>query len=445
MACGVASPLCLAHNPAAADLSSAAVATAGHARTEKQGPLRGCHVIPDATLVGSLLLFAPGIKRVLHRRNDRSGVRAARCRRRAVPSKKSRTDELIASMESACRNGGGWDPSQVQVDVRGLTFLPCVSSAELVLKSVEWPKEWPFKPKDFTRQDETDDFVFYAEPSLEINADDLFERALQEHYASVFARYPLAKILDLCAGWMSHYPKEKCWSHVSILGMNEEELKRNARADEYIAQDLNAQPALPYLNESFDVVTCALSLDYLTQPLQVMREVQRVLKPGGAVVLSTSKQSYHPSKVINIWLRTNSLEHVLIYGSYIHYADGFEAPEAHDLTGVLAKGAGVGDPLYVVQACKKGGTQTEALDCSSSDALEEPGSSIPGLLDWLETRGLRQHLGDVEAWAQEMGAVDFVEIAENSEELADFLGNKLSKKEQEQLLQGTRCNREQRQ
>jgi len=439
MACSIASFCFLTPNPAAADLASAAVAAAGHARTARQRPLRGCQVIADAMLAGSLLLLAPVMKRVLlHGRADRSGIRTAKCRKSVVPSRKNRAEELIATMESHIRNGGGWDPSKVQVDVRGLTFLPTVSSAELVLKNVQWPGEWPFKPEDFRRQDESDDFIFYANQGMEMFVDELFESALQEHYASVFARYPSAKILDLCSGWMSHYPKEKCWSHVSILGMNEEELKRNARADEYIAQDLNAQPTLPYGSESFDVVTCALSFDLLTQPLQVMREVQRVLKPGGAVVLSTSKRSL-PSKVIKIWLRTNSLEHILIYGSYIHYAGGFEAPEAQDLSGLLAKGVGVGDPLYVVQACKKGGTQTEALHSSSSDVPQEPDSSVPGLWDWLETRGLCRHFSDVEAWAQEMGAIDFVEVAENSEELADFLGTKLSQKEREQLLQGTRC------
>jgi hypothetical protein len=33
--------------------------------------------------------------------------------------------------------------------------------------------------------------------------------------------------------------------------------------------DLNVKPSLPYPDHSFDVVTCVVSFDYLTQPLQV--------------------------------------------------------------------------------------------------------------------------------------------------------------------------------
>ena len=45
--------------------------------------------------------------------------------------------------------------------------------------------------------------------------------------------------------------------------------------------DLNVKPTLPFADASFDYVTCVVSFDYLTQPLAVMKEVQRVLRPGG--------------------------------------------------------------------------------------------------------------------------------------------------------------------
>ena len=44
--------------------------------------------------------------------------------------------------------------------------------------------------------------------------------------------------------------------------------------------DLNETPKLPYEDDSFDFVTNAVSVDYLTKPLEVMQEVRRVLKPG---------------------------------------------------------------------------------------------------------------------------------------------------------------------
>ena len=56
--------------------------------------------------------------------------------------------------------------------------------------------------------------------------------------------------------------------------MNEAELKRNAQLTEYAVRDLNADPTLPYADGSFDVVTNAVSVDYLTKPLEVMREAR---------------------------------------------------------------------------------------------------------------------------------------------------------------------------
>ena len=43
--------------------------------------------------------------------------------------------------------------------------------------------------------------------------------------------------------------------------MNEEELARNTVATDYAVHDLNVDPRLPYEDNSFDVVTNAVSVD----------------------------------------------------------------------------------------------------------------------------------------------------------------------------------------
>jgi len=53
------------------------------------------------------------------------------------------------------------------------------------------------------------------------------------------------------------------------LGMNKEELGRNSVLTEHVVHDLNVDPKLPYDDNSFDVVTNAVSVDYLNQPLEV--------------------------------------------------------------------------------------------------------------------------------------------------------------------------------
>ena len=39
-----------------------------------------------------------------------------------------------------------------------------------------------------------------------------------------------------------------------------------------------------------------------------------------------------PTKAVDIWLRTNDLEHAYIVGSFFHYAGGFEPPSAVEVS-----------------------------------------------------------------------------------------------------------------
>ena len=129
--------------------------------------------------------------------------------------------------------------------------------------------------------------------------------------------------------------------------MNAVELAQNPRLTSFVAKDLNVDPKLPYEEDSFDVVTCVVSVDYLIDPRAVFEEICRVLKPGGKAIMSISNRCF-PTKAVAIWLQTNDLEHVFIVGSFFHYAGGFEPPEAID----LSPSPGVSDPLYIIQATK---------------------------------------------------------------------------------------------
>ena len=112
-----------------------------------------------------------------------------------------------------------------------------------------------------------------------------------------------------------------------------------------MVRDLNENPTLPYEDGTFDVVTNAVSVDYLTRPLEVMKEVRRVLKPGGLAIMSFSNRCF-PTKAIAIWTATGDPDHIWIVGSYFHFAGGFEAPQARD----ISPNPGRTDPMYVVFA-----------------------------------------------------------------------------------------------
>ena len=70
---------------------------------------------------------------------------------------------------------------------------------------------------------------------------------------------------------------------VSVLGMNTEELAQNPRLDSRIVHDVNADTALPFDDDRFDAIICRVSVESLLQPVTVVREPGRKLKPGAPV------------------------------------------------------------------------------------------------------------------------------------------------------------------
>jgi SAM-dependent methyltransferase len=89
---------------------------------------------------------------------------------------------------------------------------------------------------------------------------------------------------------------------------------------EYVGVDLGANPAaelegaieaLPVEDASFDVVICTQVLEHSEDPAQAVRELRRVVRPGGRVLLSThGVMVYHPSPT-DRWRWTHEgLEHL---------------------------------------------------------------------------------------------------------------------------------------
>lgn len=66
--------------------------------------------------------------------------------------------------------------------------------------------------------------------------------------------------------------------------------------------DLNAP--LPYGDEAFDRVVCTNVLFALDDPRRTLEEFQRVLKPGGRVVVATAKGPFDTNKILREHLRS---------------------------------------------------------------------------------------------------------------------------------------------
>lgn len=170
------------------------------------------------------------------------------------------------------------------------------------------------------REDEGDDALFYESPRLVNHLDAEAERQVSSLYGRLIPEG--ADILDLMASWNSHLPEILSTRRVEGLGMNEEELKANTSLTGWVIHDINATPALPYENESFDAVICTSSVEYVVHPVALFQEVARVLRPKGTFVV-TFTDRWFPPKVTMPWPEIYPFERMGLVLEYFRVSDGF--------------------------------------------------------------------------------------------------------------------------
>src|SRR5215212_4716194 len=199
----------------------------------------------------------------------------------------------------------------------------------------------PLPEVAFWRYDETPDEEFYLLPRYVTHIDDRAIAAVTQLYRELFP--PGGEILDLMSSWISHLPPEVEYHRVIGLGMNEAELRRNERLDAYAVQNLNTTPHLPFGDAEFDGCGICVSIDYLTRPVEVLREVGRVLKVGAPLVISFSNRCF-PTKAIAVWHQLDDRGRVRLVERYLQEAGNFENIRGLDRSPRRL----FSDPLYAV-------------------------------------------------------------------------------------------------
>ena len=194
----------------------------------------------------------------------------------------------------------------------------------------------------FARLDPSPDPGFYAAPRLVTHIDEGAIAAVGALYEELALG---GEVLDLMASWVSHFRTAP--ERLVVLGLNGAELAANRQAAERVVQDLNADPALPFADASFDGATCCVSVDYLVRPLEVFAEVARVLRPGAPFVVTFSNRCF-PTKAVRGWLETDDRGHVEIVRSFFAATPGFGPATAQQ------RPEATGDPLYGVWASRTG-------------------------------------------------------------------------------------------
>ncbi len=238
----------------------------------------------------------------------------------------------LASFELAlsARRRERQQPADTCTETAGLVALLTANGpgmqASADVAAAAWFGSYPFR-----RADEEDDGVFYRTPRLVPHID----ATASAEVAAMYARFikPGIRVLDLMSSWLSHLPEQGQTPAVTGLGLNEQELAENPRLDERVIHDLNRSPLLPFDDQCFDLVICTASVEYLTRPLEVFRDVARVLKQGG-VFINTFSHRWFPPKAISLWARLHPFERLGLVLSYYRRADVFQDLHTESLQGL---------------------------------------------------------------------------------------------------------------
>lgn len=178
-----------------------------------------------------------------------------------------------------------------------------------------------FAQEHLRRLDEQPDSVFYQQPRLVHHLDSTARGEISNRYGRLIR--PGSQVLDLMASWNSHLPDNLELAGLTVLGMNQEELQHNPRATATLVQDLNTRPLLPCADASFDAVICTASVEYLVDPLGVMAEIKRILRPGGLLAFAFSDR-WFPPKAIRIWADLHAFERLGLVADLFAQSGGFD-------------------------------------------------------------------------------------------------------------------------
>ncbi len=219
---------------------------------------------------------------------------------------------LAVSQKSGDRGGRCQDWSEVLTDGLGM------QSRAGLLPTAFFTGDWA------ARASEEDDAAFYATPRFVAHIDRRAVEIITNLYTGFLGDG--MRVLDLMCGDRSHLPDHLGFAAVTGLGMNPDELSANAALTERVVHDLNRDPVLAFADATFDAAICTVSIEYLTQPVDVLREVARVLRPGAPFVVTFSNR-WFPPKVIKVWRGAHPYERLGYVLEAFLQSEGFTALE----------------------------------------------------------------------------------------------------------------------
>lgn len=212
--------------------------------------------------------------------------------------------------------------------------------------------------------DSDPDSVLYNEPILTQHVDDIFLSKLKDlyrHRITSSSQESAVVVLDIMASHLSHLPDDLRIERLDVHGMNKEELimngSRKATNGSLMVRNFNDNPSLEgFLDDEYDAVLCCVGVQYLQQAEHVFAEAQRVLRPGGCLIVSFSNRFFY-QKALTGWIERGMKERARLVKDYMRAAGGYSPIEilgdgTSPLNQLLSLGGG-SDPFVVVIGTKE--------------------------------------------------------------------------------------------
>jgi SAM-dependent methyltransferase/FKBP-type peptidyl-prolyl cis-trans isomerase 2 len=214
-----------------------------------------------------------------------------------------------------------------------------------------------FSEGAFERDDERPDTKFYRNPRFVHHIDETAREIVRNTYGRFLADG--MHVLDLMSSWQSHIPARLHLARLVGLGLNRNELEKNPQLSEFMVHDLNADTLLPFDSNTFEAVINTASVEYLTDPLAVFREINRVLRPEGYFIVTFSNR-WFPTKAIKIWRELHEFERMGLILEYFLRVGGFSDLQTYSIRGLPRPHDDkyfpelmFSDPVYAVWGRKK--------------------------------------------------------------------------------------------
>ncbi len=120
----------------------------------------------------------------------------------------------------------------------------------------------------------------------------LLRRARIAKALPVIRKYPECRFLDVGCGWEARLLKD-VEPYIS-RGVGVDRRAPAVESDKLTTLRADLEATLPFESHTFDVVSMLAVLEHLCDPLRVLVEIRRVLRPHGTVILTVPSHAAKP-------------------------------------------------------------------------------------------------------------------------------------------------------